>query len=79
MSKCAGESFGASAIAKQTKPVHSTAMIARELNDKNADMDDHAVRPPGYKSWRRLQVRSLRQGSEGLGFSRGGAVMESGA
>ena len=49
MSKRAGESFAASARAKQ-KPVHCTSMIARKLNDKNADMDYHAVPPPDYKA-----------------------------
>ena len=40
MSKRARESFAAPASAKQ-KPVHCTAMIARKIDDKNADMDHH--------------------------------------
>ena len=49
MSKRAGVSFSASASAKQ-KPTHCTAMIARKVNDKNADMGYHAVPPPCYKA-----------------------------
>ena len=49
MSKRAGESFAASASVKQ-KPFHCTAMIARRSNEKNADMDYHAGRPPDYKA-----------------------------
>ena len=41
MSKRAEESFATSASAKQ-KPVHCTAVIARIISDKNADMDHHA-------------------------------------
>ena len=48
VSKRAGESFAASASAKQ-KLVHCTAMIARKLNHENADMDYQAVPPPSYK------------------------------
>ena len=47
VSKRAGESFATSAGAKQ-KPVHCTAMIAKRINDKDADMDNHAVHPPEY-------------------------------
>ena len=54
MSKNAGESFAASANAKQ-KPVHCTAMIARKLNDKNDDMDYPAVLPPEYRAGGRRQ------------------------
>ena len=43
--------FAASASVKQ-KPVHGTAMIARKTNDKNADMDYHAVPPPDYGAGR---------------------------
>ena len=49
MSERAGESVAASASAKR-KPVHCTAMIARKLNNKSADMDWHAVPPPDYKA-----------------------------
>ena len=48
-SKLAGESLAAPASSKQ-KPVHCTALIARKLNNKHADMDYHAVHPPGYKA-----------------------------
>ena len=47
-SKRAGESFASSASAKKT--VHCTAMVARRLHDKNADMDCHAVLPPEYQA-----------------------------
>ena len=49
MSEHAGESVATSASAKQ-KQVHCTAMIARKMNDKNADMDYHAVPPPDNKA-----------------------------
>ena len=49
MSKRAGEFVAASASAKQ-KPVHYTAIIARKLNDKSADMDCHAVPAPDCKA-----------------------------
>ena len=49
MSKRAREAFAASVSAKQ-KPIHCTAIIARKLNDKNADMYYHAVLPPCYKA-----------------------------
>ena len=62
MSKRAGESFAASARAKQ-KPVHCAAMIAKELakelNDKNAGIDYHAVLPPDCQSWRRVWAWTL--------------------
>ena len=48
MSKRAGESFAASASAKQ-KPVHCTAMFARRIADKNADWTI-AVLPPDHKA-----------------------------
>ena len=38
MSERAGESFAASASAKQ-KPVHCSAMIASNISDMDADMD----------------------------------------
>ena len=49
MSKRARESFAAAASANQ-EPVHCTAMIARRINDKNADTDHYAVPPPDYKA-----------------------------
>ena len=49
VSKCAGEYFAAQASAKQ-KSVHCTTMIARKLNDKDADMDYLAVLPPDYNA-----------------------------
>ena len=44
MIKRAGESFVASASAKQ-KANRSAAMVARKVTDKNADMDYHAGSP----------------------------------
>ena len=49
MSKRARESFAALARAKQ-KSVHCTAMIARKMNDNDADMDCQAVLTPDYKA-----------------------------
>ena len=49
MSKRAGESFDTSASAKQ-KPIHQAVMIAKKINDKNADMDYHAVPTPKYRA-----------------------------
>ena len=49
MSECAGESFAASAGARQL-PVHCTGVIVRTVSDKNADMDFHAVLPPEYQA-----------------------------
>ena len=34
----------------RNKPTHCTAMIARKLDDMNADMDCYAVPPPGCKA-----------------------------
>ena len=59
MSRRARESFAASASAKQ-KPVHCTA-IARTINDKNADMDSHAVHAPDYKAGGGSQREELCQ------------------
>ena len=50
MSKRFRECFAASASAKQKAGVHCTAMTARKLNNKNADMDHHAVPPPANKA-----------------------------
>ena len=47
MSKRAGESFAASAGAKQ-RPLHSHRLIARKISNENADMDYHAVLLPVY-------------------------------
>ena len=44
-----GESFATSACAKQ-KPVHYAAVLAKTINDKNADMDNYAVPPPEYRA-----------------------------
>ena len=41
--------FPTSTSAKQ-KPVHCSAMIAREIDDESADMDNHAVPPPEYQA-----------------------------
>ena len=60
MGKRAGESFAASACAKQ-KPVHCTAMMAWRIIDKNADMDYHAAHPPGYKAGGDSKREELRQ------------------
>ena len=48
VSKRARESFAASEKRKK-KPVHSTSVIVRKLNDKGADMDCQAVLPPDYE------------------------------
>ena len=47
MSKRAGESFAASAGAKQ-RPLHSDRLVARKISTENADTDYHAVRLPVY-------------------------------
>ena len=47
MSKRAGESFAASAGAKQ-RPLYSHRLIARTISNENADTDYHAVRLPVY-------------------------------
>ena len=49
MSKRAGESFATSASAKQ-KPIHCSGLIARKTDDKNTDMDYHAVSPPKHQA-----------------------------
>ena len=49
MGKRAGEYFAVSACAKQ-QPIHCSAMVARKIIDKNADMDFHAVLPPEYQA-----------------------------
>ena len=49
MRKRAGQSFAASASAKQM-PVHCAAMVARKTDDKDADTDHHAVPPPAYQA-----------------------------
>ena len=53
MSKRAGESFAASASAKQ-KPVHCTAMIAWRINDKNCLHGLSRSTSAKLQSWRRL-------------------------
>ena len=55
MGKRAGESFATSASAKQ-KPVHCTAMIARQMNDKSADTAHHAV-STRLQAWRPVSAR----------------------
>ena len=49
MRKRAGDFSASSARARQ-KPVRCTTITARRLNDKNADMDCHAVPPPAHKA-----------------------------
>ena len=49
ISKRAGDSFAASGSATQ-KPVHCTAMVARKIDRKSADMNYHAVPPPDYNA-----------------------------
>ena len=49
MSLRVGESFATSASVKQ-KPVHCAAKIARKVDDKNADMDYHAVPAPKHQA-----------------------------
>ena len=49
MSKRAWESFATSACAKQ-KATHCSAMMARKIDDKNADIDFHALHPPEYQA-----------------------------
>ena len=49
MSKRAGE-FSLDRPSAKQKPVHCAAMIAKTINDKNVDMDYHAVVPPGYRA-----------------------------
>ena len=47
--------------ARNKKPVHCTAMIARRLKDKNAHMDCHAAPPPDYKAGGDSKREELRQ------------------
>ena len=49
MRKRGAESFAASASAKQ-KPGHRSAMIAKDIYDKNADVDYHATPPPDNRA-----------------------------
>ena len=64
MSKRAGESIATSASAKQ-KRVHCSGLIARQISDKNADMDCHAVPPPNnLKLEATPNVKTCQQDSE---------------
>ena len=54
------ETVAAPAGAKQ-RSVHCPAMIARKINDKNSDMDYHAVLPPGYRAGGDSEREDLRQ------------------
>ena len=62
--KRARESFPASTSAK-SKPVHCSAMIAIKINDKNADLDDHAIPPTDYRAGGDSErVELCQQGSQ---------------
>ena len=65
--------FPTSTSAKQ-KPVHCSAMIAREIDDENADMDYHAVPPPEYQAGGDSKRENLcQQFSERVTWTKPGA------